>query len=35
MENVNIIRMMKRFIFIIKIEVESKINKNREKGGRK
>jgi len=23
--------MMKRFIFIIKIEVESKINKNREK----
>jgi len=27
--------MMKRFIFIIKIEVESKINKNREKGGRK
>jgi len=27
--------MMKRFIFIIKIEVESKINKYREKGGRK
>jgi len=27
--------MMKRFIFIIKIEVESKKNKYREKGGRK